>query len=280
MRSASRQSLAISRERIGEIVGAGVAGNDPEAGAAQWQDLAAQLRAVAGLLVTEPGLRRALADPTRAPRRRARLLSEVLGSRAGDTALRVLDSAVQQRWSGGVDLLNAVELLAVDAELETAAQHDALSDVEDELFRFSHIVSAHPELARALGDTGRPLPARVELAQGLLRDKAQPVTIRLVTTALSGLGGRNFAAGLVRLVELTARRREAQVAYVRSAAPLTSGQEDRLVRHLQAVYGQQISLHVRIDPAVVGGAIVEIGDDRYDGSIARLLAQARAELTA
>jgi F-type H+-transporting ATPase subunit delta len=51
-----------------------------------------------------------------------------------------------------------------------------------------------------------------------------------------------------------------------------------LTRHLGEVYGQQISLKVQVDPTVVGGAVIEVGDDRYDGSVARLLEQAKTAL--
>ncbi len=279
MRAASRESLANARAQLTELVKKLVnTGTDGPHGTAAWQDLAAQLRSVAALLVAEPGLRRALSNPARLPQRRAELLESLLGSRVGAIALRVLDVVVRQRWSSAADLLGAIELLAVDSELETAASDGVLDDAEDELFRFQQIVGAHAELTQALSYVGSPVAARAELAKQLLDGKAAPVTIRLVTMALHGLGGRGFQAGLARLVELVAQRRESQVAYVRSAAPLTVDQEERLTRHLSAVYGQQISLHVRIDPAVIGGAIVEIGDDRYDGSIARLLEQARTAL--
>ncbi len=289
MRTASREALATVRAQLTGSVGSrdidaakGSATKGPVArDSLEWQQLAQQLRDISGLLVTEPRVRRALADPARTPQQRIELLRSLLASRVTSSALRVLEIVVQQRWSSAVDLLSAVELLTVDAELEAAAVDggdSGLAEIEDELFRFHRIVTAHAELLRALSDASVAPVDRASLTEQLLADKVQPVTVRLITMALHGLGGRGFASGVLRLVELVAQRRESQVAYVRSTTPLTPQQEIRLARHLHEVYGRKISLKVQIDPTVMGGAIVEVGDDRYDGSVTRLLEQARTAL--
>ncbi|HEX3732890.1 MAG TPA: F0F1 ATP synthase subunit delta [Mycobacteriales bacterium] len=278
MRAASRESLADLRSHLVETVSSRASqGADVTE---IWPALAGELRDVARLLAAEPGLRRSLADPTRQPDARARLLDTLFKQRVSAIGLAILDAAVRERWSSAGDLLDTIELLAIDAELEFAAGSDSLAEVEDELFRFNQIVLAHPDLLGTLGDSTVDVAQRAGLIETLLRAKAQPVTTRLVIMALYGLGGRSFPSGLARLVELVAQRRESQVAYVRTVVALTPEQETQLTDHLNRVYGQKISLKVRLDPSLVGGAIVEIGDDRYDGSVARLLEQARTKLAA
>ena len=271
MRAASRESLGQLRADWPTLT-TGVGQN--------WAELAEELRQVVGLFAAEPGLRRALADPASSADDRAGLAGGLLTNRITPVAGRVVEAAVRSRWSTAGDLLNAIELLSVTAELEVAeaSGSDGLVNIEDQLFRFSQTVAAHAELSRVLGDNTAPVTDRARLVSDLLADKADAVTVRLVTLALRGIGGRSFAGGLAHLVELVAARREAQVAYVRSAAPLTTEQESRLAARLAEVYGRKVSLQVRVDPSVIGGAIVEIGDDRYDGSVASRLEQARAAL--
>jgi F-type H+-transporting ATPase subunit delta len=270
MQGASRESLAGVRGQLEEVAGA--AGTDRSA-------LAAQLRAVADLLTREPCLRRALADSTKAKEARTGLLTALVGERVDAGTLQILTAAVEARWSRAHDLVDAIELLGVDAELSVADSAGELSDVEDQLFRFGRIVEGNVELSRLLSDPTASPAQRDELVQSLLSGtNANPVTARLVTAAVYGLGGRNFESSLQRLVELTAARRDREIAYVTAAAPLTDAQEERLAARLAEIYGRAVSLKVEVDPSLLGGATVRVGDDLYDGSVARRLEQARGAL--
>ena len=268
MQAASRASAAAARERLDAIVA--------KVDAAR---LADELRSVAGLLVREPALRRAFVDPARSAEARVELLENVFASQVSADTLDLLRTVVSGRWSTGSDLLNTVELLAVEAELAAAEKAGALADVEDELFRFGRVVAGDPQLAVALSDPTADPGRKTALLRDLLAGKATEFTVRLAEVAVNGLGGRGFDASLQRLVELTAERRDRQVAYVRVAAPLTDEQEERLSTRLSGLYGRQISLKVTVDPAIIGGATVQVGDDLYDGSVARRLDQARTALT-
>lgn len=267
MRGASRESTAAALERLDAVV----ASADPAA-------LSADFRAVAGLLDREPGLRRALADPARSSEDRTELLGNLLGGKVAAESLQVLEVLIGGRWSAAGDLADAAELLAVQAELSVAEQAGKLADVEDELFRFSRVVSGDPRLAGALSDTTAATDRKVGLVGDLLGGKATESTVRLVELAVNGLGGRRFDASLQKLIELTAERRDRQVAYVLVAAPMTDEQEQRLSTRLSGIYGRDMSLKVTVDPTIVGGATVRVGDDLYDGSVARRLDQARNAL--
>lgn len=271
MRSASRASFATARERLEAVIAGDTASGDPVR-------IADDLRAVAVLLGQQPGLRRAFADPARSGEDRVALLDGVLTNQVSAETLDVLRAAIGGRWSGASELVDGVELLAVDAELAAAEKAGKLADVEDELFRFGRVVEGDPRLAVVLGDPTGEVDRKAGLASDLLSGKATEFTVRLVEQALGGLGGRGFDASLQRLVELTADRRDRQVAYVRVAAPLTEAQEERLSTRLSRIYGRQISLKVQVDPALIGGATIQVGDDLYDGSVARRLDQARAAL--
>jgi F-type H+-transporting ATPase subunit delta len=270
MRSSSRDSLATCRERLEEAVGA--------AGPEGSVTLADDLDAVARLLARQPRLRRSLSDPASRQSAHEELAGDLFGGKVGDPALGVLTAAVASRWSTGADLVDAIELLAVDALLAGAERADKLADVEDELFRFSRVITGEPQLIRALSDTTAAPERRVALATDLLDGKSRPETVRLAAIAIRGLGGRRFEAPIERLIELAAARRDRQVAYVRVAAPLTAEQEERLADRLAQMYGRRVSLRIDVDPSVLGGVAVRVGDEELDGTVARRLAQTRSVL--
>jgi F-type H+-transporting ATPase subunit delta len=241
--------------------------------------IADEILSVAGLLRAEPRLRRALTDPSRRGEERADLLRGLLSGQLSKVTMDTLATLVRGRWATPSQLLDATERLGVEVVLRSANKAGKLADVEDELFRFGQIVSGNSELAVTLSDPGAPAGRRVKLVEDLLKGKAQAATLRLVEVALEGFGGRSFEFSLTRLVELTAAKRDREVAYVTVAKPLDDAEEQRLTAKLSEMYGRQVSLKVDVDPEVVGGASVQVGSDLYDGTILRRLNEAKQAFT-
>jgi F-type H+-transporting ATPase subunit delta len=246
-----------------------------KASAQQLATVADEVLSVAGLLREQPRLRRALTNPSRQPADRAGLLRGLLSGKLSQATVDALTTLVAGRWSTPTELLTATERLGVDALLRSALNAGTLADVEDELFRFAQIVSGTPELAVTLSDPGAPTARRVKLVEDLLRGKTQPVTLRLVEVALEGFGGRSFEFSLARLIELTAAKRDREVAYVTVAKLLDDAEEQRLIAKLSDMYGRPVSLKVNVDPHVIGGVSVRVGSDLYDGTVLRRLTEAK-----
>ncbi|MFY1636587.1 F0F1 ATP synthase subunit delta [Solwaraspora sp. WMMB335] len=266
----SRESYAAVTDRLAAFV----AGATPAAIATT----AEEVLSVADVLRRQPRLRRALADPARASDDRTGLLRGLLdGKVAGDT-VDLLAAVVAARWSAPSELLDASEQLGVDAVLSGAESAGELAEVEDELFRFGKIIDGDPQLGAVVGDVTVPADRRVELIRSLLDGKARSATTILAEQAVRGFGGRSVGAGLTRLVELAAQRRDRQVAHVTVAAPLSEAEEQRLGATLAGMYGREVSVKLTVDPAVLGGMSVRIGSDLYDGTVRRRLIDTRKAL--
>ena len=264
----------VSREAYGEASDQ-LAADTASATAAQLATVADEILSVAGLLRAQPRLRRALTDPSRPGSDRADLLKSLLSGKVTEAALNALAALVSGRFSRPADLLDATERLGVDTLLASADKDSKLGDVEDELFRFSQIVAGNSALSVTLSDPGASRERRVKLVQDLLKGKVHVATGRLVEVALEGFGGRGFESSLSRLVELTAAKRDREVAYVTVAKALTDAEEQALAAKLSAIYGREVALKVGVDPAVLGGVSVRVGSDLYDGTILRRLNAAK-----
>lgn len=68
-------------------------------------------------------------------------------------------------------------------------------------------------------------------------------------------------------------------AYVTSAYPLTAEQQALLESRLRRNAGQVV-LHVSVDPALIGGVVIKIGDKVVDDSVRGKLQQLKLQLTA
>jgi F-type H+-transporting ATPase subunit delta len=263
MDASSRAALIASRERLAETT-SGAAGPGLLA-------LADELFAVARLLDGHVSLRRALSDPAGKPADRAGLAHRIFDSRVSAAAVDLVETVARQRWSRPLDLVEAVETLATDTALDAAEARGELEGVEDELFRFGRIVGGDPQLSRILSDDAAPAEGRASLLDRLLSGRVSPVTEQLVRNSLTARHVGNAEVRVERLSEAASARRGRSVAHVTTAVPLTASQEQRLRDVLGRIYGRTIGLQVTVDPEVLGGLVVRVGDEVIDGSIANRL---------
>ncbi|HTT52520.1 MAG TPA: F0F1 ATP synthase subunit delta [Streptosporangiaceae bacterium] len=270
MRGASRASLSEARDRL-------VAAVAEPGTAARLSD---ELFAVVGLLDAQPALRRALTDPTRPQAARAGLARSLLEGKVSRATLNTVGGLAAARWSAPRDLATATEQLAVLAAAAATSGTGHLDDVEDELFRFGQVVAANPALRSALSSPLAPGDLKRQLLDTLLAGKVTDTSLRLITQAAVHPRGRSLDASLTEYARLVAEWRQRLIAVVRVAVPLSDGERDRLSAVLAAVFGHGVHLDVLVDPAVLGGISVRIGDEFIDGSVASRLAALRRQLAA
>lgn len=69
-------------------------------------------------------------------------------------------------------------------------------------------------------------------------------------------------------------------AEVSSAVEMSAAQKAELAKTLERLTGKKIETKYSLDPALLGGAVVRIGDTIYDGSLRSRLNEMRARLAA
>ncbi|MDH2445093.1 F0F1 ATP synthase subunit delta [Amnibacterium sp. CER49] len=224
-------------------------------------DLGDELLAAARAIASSNQLTSLLADPTLDPKNRSQLIRRVFGDRLERRALQILESMAASRWSEPGDIVDAVEEVGFRALA-------LLSDdpIDAQLFAVQRTVSATPEIELALGNGASPVEARVALVDRLLAN-ASPATRSIVRHTVQLPGGRRPVEALERAERVVADARGRQVAIATVAKPLTQQQVDALEQRLGSGYGRKIVVNQVIDPALIGGVRIAIGDDVIDGSV-------------
>jgi F-type H+-transporting ATPase subunit delta len=270
MRGSSRSSLVTSRTNLD----AQLRGLD----AARATRLSADLFALASALIGSTSLRRALTDPSRSGADKANLVTDLVAKQVSPEALAVATDAVALRWSTPRDLVDALELLAVETEAASANFDGKLDDLEEELFRFGRILVENPALRRALVDQSIDKAQRVALVASLIDAKVTPSSARLIKVLVGAPRGRSIEQGLADFAEVAAARRNRLIALVRSAIPLSDDQRARLSAALTEQVGQPVRLNIEVDPSTIGGVVIRLGDEEVDGTIVSRLNNARRAL--
>ena len=255
LRGASAESVAALTEQLT----ATVAGSPETA-----STVADSLNAVAEAFRAEPALRRFATDASVPAEAKNGLVAQVFGGKLDQTALDLVSGAVGRRWTHGGDLADGIERLAEIASVHAAGRDGAR--LTDELFDLSRLVGGAPELRDALSDPLRTTADKAGLLDDLLGGKVLPATLALAKQALHGTYG-TFAAALAVYRRLAADVHGEGVATVRVATPLGDAQLTRLTGALAQQYGRPVHANVVVEPGLLGGVRVEIGDDVIDGTI-------------
>jgi ATP synthase F1 delta subunit len=105
-----------------------------------------------------------------------------------------------------------------------------------------------------------------------------PVAAKLLSHTVELLRGQSADQAVLLLAEVAVARRGEVVAQVSAAAELTDAQRKRLSEVLSRIYGHAVSVQLQLDPELLGGLKISVGDEVIDGSLKSRLAVAESRL--
>jgi F-type H+-transporting ATPase subunit delta len=236
-------------------------------------DFAANLFAAALALSGSKALRQALCDSSSEPTRRSSLADQAFASLSTD-ARKLVGELVVMKWSHPDDLQAALEDLAV----RVCAVAGADSDIVGELLAVSSMVHSDAELELALGSKRASGVAKASLVTSLVSGKVSAPTVAIVSHLVRDPRGRRIGAMLQTAAEVVADQSGKGLALVTVARPLSSTQRSSIERLLEGRYGRGHYVAQVVNPGVVGGAKIRVGNDVIDGSIQTRLLDLRTKL--
>ena len=126
--------------------------------------------------------------------------------------------------------------------------------------------------------TVSPLDGRISLLNNVLHRRASKNTADLLRQSVELLHGERADETVRDLANLAVSLRGEVVAHVRAAAALSEAQENRLTELLSRIYGHPVSLQLDVDPELLGGLTIAVGDEVIDGALSSKLAAAETHL--
>lgn len=256
MGSASREALVASRAALNGRLS---------------KNAGSELLAASAQIDAAPALLATLADGSVAGTAKRELVERLFAALSAG-ARTVLIAAVEQNWSNPAEFVAGVEELGIRAE---AISTPALAD---ELLAAATVIDSDHELeltlGNKLGDAAAKASLVARLFAGRLSDGAVSVIRHLVTHAR----GRRLSAALRQSARVAADQGGSELATVTVAAPLSEAQQSRISSLLEHSAGRPVRVTTVIDPALLGGVRIQIGDDVIDGSVRSRLDDLRLQL--
>lgn len=219
-------------------------------------------------------LRALLADPSVEDSEKSGLIGRIFSSLDAPAA-SLLSTVVSARWSNPDQLLDGIEEIGIRV---IAAAAGPRVDLEAELFTVAQAVASDPDLELAVGSTLAEPAAKAAIIDSLLGTRFSPSTVAIVRHLVQSPRGRRIGALLAGAAATVADAGGRFVATVTAATPLTPEQLTRLGAALSAQYGGEPRIQVIVDPSIVGGLRVQVGDEVVDGTVASRLSDLRLQL--
>ncbi|GAB3532496.1 F0F1 ATP synthase subunit delta [Arthrobacter tecti] len=244
--------------------------------------LSEELFGVLDALDSNAGLRRALTDPNREGKDRVALVDQLVRGRTSPEAAEIVKDLAGRRWGKPRDFGDALETLAATVAIAVAENRgqglEGLEGLENDLFSFIRVVESNHDLQRALSEPQADSGAKSALALKLVPTAGDEARLLIRQAVLSPRGLRPSAL-VNRFVELVALRQERWIANVSVTRPLSDEQYARLASGLNGLYGRDLKVNVTVDPSLVGGVRVKVGDEVVDSTAVTRLSELRRMMT-
>lgn len=213
-------------------------------------------------------LERALTDPSRPVADKVAVLTELLGDNVHPMTMEIMTDLVSRHWSRARDIANAVEDFGVDAMMYYADATGATLQVSVELSELHSALLNLPVVRAKLYDYQATSEARVKLFHEVFSGKTlNKVTMRLAEHATCNLRRRRYLETIQWLINKFSRHMGESMVTVTTATPLKKEQIERLVEVYSAKVGRQVHINSVVDPTVLGGMRIQVGDEVTDNTV-------------
>lgn len=239
-----------------------------------------ELFSVTNVLNRNIRLERALTDPSRPVEDKVALLNKLVGDQAHEMTMEILTDLVGRRWSRVSDIANAVEDFGVDGMMYYADATDATLQVSIELAELHSALLNLPVIRSGLSSDRAPAEARIKLLYALVGNKdLNKVTMRLAEHAACNPRRRRYLSTIHWLINKFSRHMGESMVTVTTAAPLNQEQVDKLIAVYSKKLGRPVHINSNVDPTVIGGMRIEIGDEVTDNTVVAQLQQLQRRVT-
>jgi F-type H+-transporting ATPase subunit delta len=173
----------------------------------------------------------------------------------------------------------APELTRNYAEALLNASGDEANAVLDDLEAIeSDVLRVQPRFAAILGSPSVSVLEKDRILTDTFEGRALPTVVKFLRV-LNRHGRLSLLGSVIRQARATLdRRQNRKPVTVRSAVPLDEGQVAAVVEKLAKMVHATPVITLEVDPSLIGGLVVQVGDDVYDASVRTRLERLRGRL--
>ena len=164
------------------------------------------------------------------------------------------------------------------AWLEAAAEKGTLDTVRGEITAFEQLCRDSEPFVEFITDKVIPADVKQRILGELFEGKVQDITLNFLYLLASKRRARYLQEILESCREILDQWDGVVNADVTSAVALVDGQEGDLKSGLEEITGKSVRMKTAVNPDLIGGFVVRVGDQVFDSSLATQLQRVRQSL--
>lgn len=159
-----------------------------------------------------------------------------------------------------------------------ASKAGVVDQVERDLELVGQTLGSSPALWETLASPVVPPAKKRSILEDIFKDKVHDISLSYVGLLVDKRREEAILPTEEEYVQIADEARGILDAEATTAIPLDEPQQAQLASKLSTVTGKQIRLDYKVDPTVIGGVRVRIGDRVIDGSVKGQLEALREQL--
>ena len=172
-----------------------------------------------------------------------------------------------------------IALRYAQALIGLADQGGNLDELDKELLETRELVEKHPEISYLLMNTTISRDEKEDFLEKILPEKTSALLLNFMKVLIKKRRFQDWPLMVEKFHALYEQRKGIQRVRVESAAPLDEILQDKLRRALEKKLKREIILEPAVNPALLGGLILDFEGNQIDGSYRTALQELKQRLT-
>ncbi|GGE28431.1 ATP synthase subunit delta [Pullulanibacillus camelliae] len=164
------------------------------------------------------------------------------------------------------------------ALFEVAKERGTIDAVEKQLALVNQVVTDNEDLRKMLYIPRISRENKKQVMEEIFKDEVNNEVLNLLKVLIDQRRESILNDLQTAYVDIANEYRGIVDVFVTSASPLDTEEENKLIQTFGKLYDKKLRLQVNIDPEVIGGVLVRIGNRLYDGTLSGKLKRFRQEL--
>ncbi len=165
----------------------------------------------------------------------------------------------------------AVAARYAQALFDVARDNNTVAETENELRGFMRLVDESRDLQQVLYNPQVPVELKKEIVRGAFGKALSGTTLNFLCLALDRRREPYLKSIAERFFGLANETRNIVEAEVTTALELSVVHKVNLMQVLSRMTGKELRIRYQVDPVILGGLVVRLGDRIIDGSVKRQL---------